>query len=51
MKSIKNYPISDTEFEDLLNKLYRIALNSGDIGFEYWFRVIKQLEELYHADK
>jgi hypothetical protein len=38
--------MTDEEFDELLNKLHRIAMNDGDLGGAYWSKVILQLREL-----
>ena len=38
--------MTDKEFEEMLEKLWDIGLNDGDLGFKYWSKVVFELKEM-----
>ena len=38
--------MKDEEFKEILSLMYREGLNSGDIGYTYWDRLIDELIEM-----
>ncbi|TCV81074.1 hypothetical protein [Sulfurirhabdus autotrophica] len=38
--------MTDEEFNELLNRLFQLGSNDGDLGAEYWNKVIRQLKEM-----
>lgn len=38
--------MNDKEFEELIERLHRLSAIDGDIGHEYWTKVIRQLTEM-----
>lgn len=38
--------MTDQEFSELLDRLYQLALEEGDLGYRYWDTVIHELKEM-----
>lgn len=38
--------MTDLEFNELICRLHKQSARDGDIGHEYWTRVIRQLHEM-----
>jgi hypothetical protein len=38
--------MTDEEFKELLDHLFKMGLDSGDLGYEYWSGIIKKLKEM-----
>ena len=38
--------MTDKEFEEMLEKLWDLGLNDGDLGFKYWSKVVFELKEM-----
>jgi hypothetical protein len=36
--------MTDEEFDEMVKKLFQLALEGGDLGYEYWSKVIKELK-------
>lgn len=36
--------MSDEEFNELLDQIFHMALEGGDLGYQYWSRVIRKLK-------
>lgn len=38
-----NGGMTTQEFNDMLDKLYKLGLADGDLGYAYWYNVIQEL--------
>lgn len=38
--------MTDEEFSELTDKLFRFALEEGDLGYQYWSRAIRKLKHM-----
>jgi hypothetical protein len=38
--------MTDQEFKELLEKLHKLGLDGGDLGYEYWSGIINKLKEM-----
>lgn len=38
--------MTDKEFNEMLAKLHNLGLAGGDLGYAYWYNVIKELQEM-----
>ena len=42
----ENLIMTDEAFNELLDHLFKMGLNNGDLGCEYWTGIIKKLKEM-----
>ena len=38
--------MTDAEFKELTEFLFRLGLNDGDLGYKYWINIIENLKEM-----
>jgi hypothetical protein len=38
--------MTDQEFKELIEKLHKLGLDGGDLGYEYWSGIINKLKEM-----
>lgn len=38
--------MNDKEFNEMLAKLRKLGLDDGDLGYAYWYNVVKELQEM-----
>lgn len=41
--------MTDQEFKELLEKLHKLGLDGGDLGYEYWSGIINKLKEMHKS--
>lgn len=38
--------MNDKEFQEMIDKLWDIGLNDGDLGYKYWSKIVFELKEM-----